>query len=242
MQRERLPRGERRIVGADEAIDTIAVGRERNPAAVVVCAAEDSLRSRIVSILDSGNYAIADSTDSVEAVPLAVQVTDADVVVISLQLEPFAPVPFIDELHEVGAPLVAVVSGFVGRARKLARSRLHGVVWAIELEQTLIPTIEAVLAEQLCVPSEMREELAHPVLSHREKQVLELLIGGLTNGQIAERLYLSESTVKSHLASSFRKLGVSSRAEAVKRLLSPDAEFGLPGVALAPIRPLTTAD
>jgi DNA-binding NarL/FixJ family response regulator len=37
---------------------------------------------------------------------------------------------------------------------------------------------------------------------------------GLTNAQIADRLGLSESTVKSHLSSAFTKLGVASRAEA----------------------------
>jgi DNA-binding NarL/FixJ family response regulator len=65
------------------------------------------------------------------------------------------------------------------------------------------------------------------VFSYREKQVLELVLAGLTNGEIAGRLYLSESTVKSHLASSFRKLGVSSRVEAARRVLDPDSGLDL---------------
>jgi DNA-binding NarL/FixJ family response regulator len=99
--------------------------------------------------------------------------------------------------------------------------RVEGLVYDHELEQTLAASVEAVLADQVCVPRTMREALARPVLSHREKQVLQLVLSGYTNGQIAHRLYLSESTVKSHLSSSFRKLGVSSRAEASRRMLDP---------------------
>ena len=86
------------------------------------------------------------------------------------------------------------------------------------------------LSKQLCVPASMRGTLARPVFSHREKQVLELLLAGLTNGEIAAELFLSESTVKSHLASSFRKLGVSSRTEAARCVLAPDSGVELRGL------------
>ena len=102
-------------------------------------------------------------------------------------------------------------------SRRLLRSDINGVVFDSEIENALVPTIDAVLSQQLCVPSEMRDELARPVFSHRERQVLDLVARGMTNGEVAAWLYLSESTVKSHLASSFRKLGVSTRAEAVLR-------------------------
>ena len=58
-------------------------------------------------------------------------------------------------------------------------------------------------------------------LTNREKQILGLVVGGLTNAQIARELYLAESTVKSHLSSAFMKLGVSSRNEAVAVILDP---------------------
>ena len=53
------------------------------------------------------------------------------------------------------------------------------------------------------------------VLSMREQEVLRELAQGLNNRTIAQRLYVSEDTVKSHLRNVYRKLGVSSRAEAV---------------------------
>ena len=52
-------------------------------------------------------------------------------------------------------------------------------------------------------------------LSTAERRVLELLCEGLTNPQIADRLYLSRRTVQSHLYNIFKKLGVSSRTELV---------------------------
>jgi DNA-binding NarL/FixJ family response regulator len=44
--------------------------------------------------------------------------------------------------------------------------------------------------------------------------VLGLLIGGATNRQISRLLFLSEKTVKAHLASAFRRLGVGNRTQA----------------------------
>ena len=52
-------------------------------------------------------------------------------------------------------------------------------------------------------------------LTNREREVLALLIEGLNNTQIAESLFVSPSTIKSHVSNIFSKLGVSSRTEAV---------------------------
>jgi len=57
-------------------------------------------------------------------------------------------------------------------------------------------------------------------ISARELEVLVLVGRGLSNAQIASRLYLAEATVKRHLANVYPKLGVSSRGEAVSRAMS----------------------
>jgi DNA-binding NarL/FixJ family response regulator len=59
-------------------------------------------------------------------------------------------------------------------------------------------------------------------LSARELEVLVLAGRGISNAQIASRLYLSEATVKRHLANLYPKLGVSSRGGAVARAMSEE--------------------
>ena len=57
------------------------------------------------------------------------------------------------------------------------------------------------------------------LLSAREVEVLVLVAEGLTDPQVAERLYLSPRTVGQHLRSVYRKLGVPSRAAAAREAL-----------------------
>lgn len=52
-------------------------------------------------------------------------------------------------------------------------------------------------------------------LTPRERRVLELLRSGKTNAQIAAQVFISEKTVRNHLSSVYRKLGVASRAQAI---------------------------
>ncbi len=56
-----------------------------------------------------------------------------------------------------------------------------------------------------------------PLLSEREREVLEMIGAGATNREIAERLYLSPHTVKEHTSALYRKLHARNRAEAVQR-------------------------
>jgi DNA-binding CsgD family transcriptional regulator len=62
----------------------------------------------------------------------------------------------------------------------------------------------------------MTDEL-YEALTAREQDVLALLADGYRNREIAERLGISEHTVKFHLAAIFGKLGASTRTEAVRK-------------------------
>jgi len=73
-------------------------------------------------------------------------------------------------------------------------------------------------------------EPASPLLSPREREVLELTAEAMSNGQIATRLSLTEATVKRHLHNIFAKLGAVSRIDAVNKaraasLISPERPF-----------------
>jgi DNA-binding NarL/FixJ family response regulator len=55
-------------------------------------------------------------------------------------------------------------------------------------------------------------------LSIRQQEILEMVVEGLSNAQIAGRLYLSESTIKQHLRAAYKELGVRNRTQAAKTM------------------------
>jgi two-component system response regulator DesR len=61
-----------------------------------------------------------------------------------------------------------------------------------------------------------KAEQPQPLLSAREREVLDLIAAGSTNREIAEQLYLSPHTIKEHTSALYRKLGARNRAEAVQ--------------------------
>ncbi|MBV9516301.1 MAG: response regulator transcription factor [Mycobacteriaceae bacterium] len=71
------------------------------------------------------------------------------------------------------------------------------------------------VAEGLAAEIRRRAEPDAPVLSPREREVLDLIAEGLSVPAIAARLYLAPSTVKTHVQRLYEKLGVSDRAAAV---------------------------
>lgn len=75
--------------------------------------------------------------------------------------------------------------------------------------------VDSFVSLPLDPPASPSPEAAEWELSRREEEILQLLTGGLRNRAIAAELHVSENTVKFHLGSIFRKLGVSSRAEAI---------------------------
>ena len=84
------------------------------------------------------------------------------------------------------------------------------------------------LTTPFCLPqrfTDPREEAgagADAALTRRELDVLKLMSGGRTNGQIARQLVIAEGTVKSHVKHILRKLDAANRAEAVSRWLRTD--------------------
>ena len=97
-----------------------------------------------------------------------------------------------------------------------------GIVLDDQLERALVATAQALVAGQMAVPGVLGRQLAPRPLSHREKQILSLVVLGLTNREIARKLFLAESTVKTHLSSAFRKIDARSRSEAVARIQDPE--------------------
>jgi DNA-binding NarL/FixJ family response regulator len=129
-----------------------------------------------------------------------------------------------------GGPIVALLERLpTARGARAVSALLEGSVLADGLEQALLPTLRAVAAGQCVVPRSIRELLERPPLSPRERQVLAMVVLDFSNAEIANKLVVTESNVKSHLTSAFSKLGVSSRNAAAELILNHESGLG-PGI------------
>lgn len=182
---------------------------------------------RVQALFESAPLEVVASGRSVEAV-LNGALVSLDVAIVVGDMGLLArggPVELLRNLRPSVPRVFVAKTDDRAAVRKALRSGVQGFVSYSNLHRGLEPTVQAVLAGQLAVPQSIRSRVAWGTFSLREKQVLQLVADGLTNAEIACRLFLSESTVKSHLSSSFRKLGVSSRSEAAAVVL--DADNGL---------------
>jgi DNA-binding NarL/FixJ family response regulator len=137
------------------------------------------------------------------------------------------------DLGQGGIVVVARGSAH-GNVRELLNTGADAFLSEDELEPALAAVVRTVALGYVSVPRGLRRCVARPAFSHREREVLALVIEGLHNREIADRLFLAESTIKSHVASSFAKLGVRSRKEAAALVLDPDE--GLRELVLGDVR------
>ncbi len=110
------------------------------------------------------------------------------------------------------------LSSFVdeGEPMRLLLSRLEGVPYADQILAAFPPQVGAA---QKAFSSASQAAL----LSEREREVILLIAEGLSNQEIADRLFISLATVKTHINNIFNKLGVSNRMQAIAHL----KEWGL---------------
>lgn len=119
--------------------------------------------------------------------------------------------------------MVVVEPGQHVDAGSLLAMGADGLLRERDIDVALGPMCRLAAAGHVSVPAGMRHTIQPPALSHRERQTLGLALAGLTNAEIARRVYIAESTVKTHLSSAFRRLGVHSRREAAALLNSDGA-------------------
>jgi RNA polymerase sigma factor (sigma-70 family) len=129
-----------------------------------------------------------------------------------------------DTEEAVTAALTAGASGYV--VKTISHQRLVEGIRAIARgEMLLSPTVAARVVQQLARTrqEEEREADALQALTPREREVFHLVAQGYTNAEIAERLVLSEKTVKTHVRNISNKLNLRGKGE--MRVLA--AQLGL---------------
>ena len=200
-------------------------------------------RRRIAAALRSRRHrhvAGAWSTPPAELADL--EIDTSTIIVIACDVDRHREMATLRRLRrEVPGPAIVAVSptATATGVRRALDAGADAIVFEPLLESTLAVTVSAVGSGQSVVPRTMRASVERPTFSHRERQVLSYVSQGLTNAQIADQLFLSESTIKSHLSSAFAKFGVRSRREAAALFLELEqpANGGLPGQADDPIPP-----
>jgi DNA-binding NarL/FixJ family response regulator len=119
-----------------------------------------------------------------------------------------------DNEEEVTAALTAGASGYVVKTINHQRL-LEGIRAIAQGEMLLSPTVAARVVQQLARTRQEKEREADALqaLTPREREVFGLVAEGCTNAKIAERLVLSEKTVKTHVRNISNKLNLASKAE-----------------------------
>ena len=100
------------------------------------------------------------------------------------------------------------------------RAGARGFIHAAMQPEQIIRALRVAAQGEIVAPRELLEFLITEksadlgMLSARQREILELVGDGLSNAQIAKKLFLTESTVKQHLRAAYKILGVKNRTEA----------------------------
>lgn len=129
------------------------------------------------------------------------------------QKNPLVQVIALTSFKEREQVQAAIQAGAIGYLLKDISS--ENLAQAIRQAHAGKPTLAPEAAEVLIQATRYPDEHPGDDLTEREREVLDLLVEGLNNNQIAQRLFVSQSTAKSHVSHLLAKLSVSTRTEAV---------------------------
>ena len=188
------------------------------------------VREGVRSLLESDEDVVvvgeaASAHEAITRVPLA----KPDVAILDVRLEDGNGIEVCRELRSSMPQLVclmltsfaddeavyaSVMAGAAGYVLKQIKSRdLIEDVKSVATGASLMdPRTVARVVERIAKPPQGDPSIAS--LSPQERRILELIAEGRTNKQIAETMFLSESTVKNYITGLLRKLKVTSRTEA----------------------------
>lgn len=109
--------------------------------------------------------------------------------------------------------ILAGASGYV--LKQIRGDELIGAIRRVAAGESLLdPAVTARVLERIRAGEQEQEDPRLAELTDQERRILELIAEGLTNREIAERIYLAEKTVKNYVSSILSKLGMRRRTEA----------------------------
>jgi DNA-binding NarL/FixJ family response regulator len=215
---------------------------------VLLCDDQALVRSGFRMILDARDdlEVVGEAEDGVQAIALARKL-EPDVILMDVRMPELDGVEATRRLVTAGSRarvLILTTFDLDEYVYEAIRAGASGFLLKDVQPSQLVDAIRVVAAgEALLAPSVTRRLLDRFVdtlpngdqgpppglelLTERELEVLKLLAQGLSNAELAERLFLSETTVKSHISSVLRKLNLRDRVQAV--VLAYEAGLVRPG-------------
>lgn len=158
-----------------------------------------------------------------------VATTKPDVVLVDVNLPDGSGLDLARELRAADDEVGLVVLTMHGDDENLFRALEAGVSAFVLKSAPVDEVLAGVRHAALAPTSFMATDLAgamrrrmhpdRPLLTQRESEVLDLLKDGLSVASVARRMYISESTAKSHIAKLYSKLGAANRTQAIMAAL-----------------------
>jgi DNA-binding NarL/FixJ family response regulator len=209
-------------VSANEA----ALFMETEELEVIVVDDHLAMRRGIELLLREAGFRIAGVASTLDEARSVLSRRRFDVALLDVQLGQQSSVGLVEDLlrDDPSAPIV-LYTGYTGSDSKLheaVRAGARGFVLKTSPAPRLTTALRAVATGGTYVDPELAGQLAEDcelqrlnALSARELEVLELLADGLNGQMIAERLFLSPETVRTHVRNATSKLGARTRVQAV---------------------------
>jgi DNA-binding NarL/FixJ family response regulator len=193
----------------------VAAGGRPSGSWILVADDEAATRDVVRESFARLGYTTQEVTDGREAVA-ALEGQEPSLVISKVELDAVSGFELCREVREAFGDAVPVILLSAERTEPL--DRVAGLLVGADdyLAKPFDPDELLARTRRLLGPA-VSDEAESPLsrLTPREREVLELLLGGLTQEQIAERLVISPKTVGTHIQNILTKLGVHSRAQAV---------------------------
>jgi len=160
---------------------------------------------------------VVGEVESARGLALMLTTTPCDVLLLDLQMERWV-LSDIERLTRVTRIVVLTASERKEDAMAALRMGAHAIVQKRYAVEHLMEAIRSAAQGLVWIPPALQAELAARLkspagsqLSDRETEIVRCVAAGLRNAEVAERLSIGESTVKTHLNSIFQKLGIRDR-------------------------------